>query len=55
MVRATPARCFEVSSDIAAYPQWAADIKDVTIGARDDEGRPTSVTFRAAAFGRSTS
>ncbi len=55
VVSATAARCFEVSSDIAAYPQWAADIKDVTIGARDDEGRPTSVTFRAAAFGRSTS
>ncbi len=54
VVKATPARCFEVSSDIAAYPQWAADIKDVTVEERDAEGRPTSVTFRAAAFGRST-
>jgi len=54
-VSATPERCFEVSADIAAYPQWAADIKDVVIEERDEEGRPTLVTFRAAAFGRSTS
>ncbi len=55
MVSATPERCFEVSADIGAYPQWAADIKEVTIAERDDQGRPTLVTFRAAAFGRSTS
>ena len=55
VVSATPARCFEVSSDIAAYPQWAADIKEVTIEATDAQGRPELVTFRAAAFGRSTS
>ena len=54
-VAASPARCFEVSSDISAYPQWAADIKNVTIDERDEEGRPRVVTFRAAAFGRSTS
>lgn len=54
-VSATPERCFEVSADIGAYPQWAADIKEVTIEERDDQGRPTVVTFRAAAFGRSTS
>ncbi len=55
VVSATPARCFEVSSDIGAYPQWAADIKEVTIDERDEQGRPELVTFRAAAFGRSTS
>ena len=55
VVSATPARCFEVSSDIGAYPQWAADIKEVTIDERDEQGRPKVVTFRAAAFGRSTS
>jgi ribosome-associated toxin RatA of RatAB toxin-antitoxin module len=54
-VSATPERCFEVSADIAAYPEWAADIKEVTIDQRDEQGRPTLVTFRAAAFGRSTS
>ncbi len=55
VVTATPERCFAVSSDIDAYPQWAADIKEVTVHDRDDEGRPQLVTFRAAAFGRSTS
>jgi ribosome-associated toxin RatA of RatAB toxin-antitoxin module len=54
-VSATPEHCFAVSADIGAYPQWAADIKEVTISERDDQDRPTVVTFRAAAFGRSTS
>ena len=54
-VSATPERCFAVSSDLDAYPQWAADIKEVTVHDRDDQGRPQLVTFRAAAFGRSTS
>jgi ribosome-associated toxin RatA of RatAB toxin-antitoxin module len=55
VVSATPERCFEVSADIVAYPQWASDIKEVTVEERDDQGRPRLVTFRAAAFGRSTS
>jgi len=54
-VSATPERCFAVSADIAAYPEWAADIKEVAIDEVDDQGRPAVVTFRAAAFGRSTS
>ena len=44
-----------MAADIARYPEWAADIKDVTIHEADDEGRPRLVSFRAAAFGRSTS
>jgi ribosome-associated toxin RatA of RatAB toxin-antitoxin module len=55
VVAATPERCFAVASDIDAYPTWAADIKEVTVHDRDSEGRPLLVTFRAAAFGRSTS
>ena len=55
VVTASPERCFAISSDIDAYPQWAVDIKEVTVHDRDDEGRPQLVTFRAAAFGRSTS
>ncbi len=55
VVTASPERCFAVSSDIDAYPEWAADIKEVTVHDRDEEGRPQLVTFRAAAFGRSTS
>lgn len=54
-VAAPPQRCFEVASDIERYPDWAADIKEVSVEERDGEGRPTLVTFRAAAYGRSTS
>jgi ribosome-associated toxin RatA of RatAB toxin-antitoxin module len=53
-MRATPQQCFEVVTDFASYPQWAPDIKEVSIGKRDGEGRALEVTFRAAAFGRST-
>jgi len=55
VVTATPDQCFAVVSDLERYPEWAADIKQVTIDSRDGEGRPTTVTFRAGAFGRSTS
>ena len=54
IVRATPERCFDVALDFEHYPRWAADIKSVVVEARDAEGRGTVVTFRAAAFGRST-
>ena len=54
-VSATPERCFEVVDDIERYPEWMADIKEVTVHERDEQGRPSLVSFRAAAFGRSTS
>jgi ribosome-associated toxin RatA of RatAB toxin-antitoxin module len=54
-VEASPERCFNVASDIEKYPDWAADIKEVSVEERDDDGRPTLVAFRAAAYGRSTS
>ena len=47
--------CFEVLTDFERYPEWAADIKAVAVERRDDSGRALQVTFRAAAFGRSTS
>src|ERR1700722_1087753 len=55
VIRGTPQHCFEVLTNFELYPDWAADIKAVTIDGRDDQGRPEQVTFRAAAFGRSTS
>jgi ribosome-associated toxin RatA of RatAB toxin-antitoxin module len=55
VVSAPPEQVFAVVSDIERYPEWAADIKDVSVESRDDAGRPRQVTFRAAAFGRSTS
>jgi len=55
VVAAPPELCFAVVRDLERYPEWAADIKEVTVVRRDDEGRPWDVTFRAGAFGRSTS
>lgn len=54
VIRASPAQCFAVVTDFARYPDWVPDIKEVEVGSRDREGRPDVVTFRAAAFGRST-
>ena len=55
MIRGTPEHCYEVLTAFEAYPEWAADIKSVSVDERDDQGRAVRVTFRAAAFGRSTS
>jgi ribosome-associated toxin RatA of RatAB toxin-antitoxin module len=55
LIRSSPRLCFEVLTDFERYPDWAADIKAVSVDERDDAGRATLVTFRAAAFGRSTS
>ncbi|HEY3940986.1 MAG TPA: SRPBCC family protein [Acidimicrobiales bacterium] len=54
-VAASPARCFAVAADIERYPEWARDIKEITVHERDERDRPSLVSFRAAAFGRSTS
>jgi ribosome-associated toxin RatA of RatAB toxin-antitoxin module len=54
-VSAPPERCYAVVTDIERYPEWAADIKQVIVDSRDAQGRPLECTFRAAAFGRSTS
>jgi len=53
-VAASPATCYEVASDIEAYPTWASDIKEATVLSTDGQGRPLEVRFRAAAMGRST-
>ena len=55
VVGASPSLCYAVVADLEQYPAWAADIKSVRVNERDGEGRPSRVTFRAAAFGRSTS
>jgi ribosome-associated toxin RatA of RatAB toxin-antitoxin module len=55
VIRASPTYCFQVLTDFERYPEWASDIKAVVVDERDAEGRPAQVTFRAAAFGRSTS
>jgi ribosome-associated toxin RatA of RatAB toxin-antitoxin module len=54
VVEASPAQCFDAVADIERYPEWVADLKEVHVLERDDENRPVVVSFRAAAFGRST-
>ena len=54
-VAAPPEECFAVAADLERYPEFFNDIKEVEVKERDDLGRPLLVTFRAAAFGRSTS
>jgi hypothetical protein len=54
-IRSSPEHCFDVLTDFDRYPEWAADIKQVAVDERDADGRAMLVTFRAAAFGRSTS
>ena len=55
VIRASPAYCYQVLTDFERYPEWAADIKAVSVDERDEQGRAVQVTYRAAAFGRSTS
>ncbi len=55
VVDGSPARCFEVVADIERYPEWVADLKEVHVHERDEQGRASLVSFRAGAFGRSTS
>jgi ribosome-associated toxin RatA of RatAB toxin-antitoxin module len=54
VVSAPPAAVYEVAADIERYPDWVSDIKAVNVDERDGLGRPHRVTFRTAAFGRST-
>jgi ribosome-associated toxin RatA of RatAB toxin-antitoxin module len=54
IVDAAPPAVYEVAADIERYPDWVHDIKAVTVDERDGLGRPHLVTFRTAAFGRST-
>lgn len=51
---ATPERVWAIAADVERYPDWAKDVKDVVVRARDGEGRPIEVEFRASALGRST-
>jgi uncharacterized membrane protein len=53
-IDATPDAVWDVAVDLNRYPEWARDIKAVTIHETDDEGRPSEVEFRASALGRST-
>jgi uncharacterized protein YndB with AHSA1/START domain len=53
-IAASPERVWAIAADFERYTEWAKDVKDVVVRARDGEGRPTEVEFRASALGRST-
>ena len=52
-IAADPAAVMAILLDFPRYPEWAKDLKAVEVLASDDDGRATSVRFRAAGMGRS--
>jgi hypothetical protein len=54
-ISAAPDRVWQVLVDFGRYPDWATDLKEAVVVARDEAERATEVRFRAAAMGRSTS
>ena len=53
-IEASPDTVWAIATDIERYPEWARDVKDVVVTARDADGRPSQVEFRTSALGRST-
>ncbi len=47
-------KCVQIVLDFESYPDWAKDVKEATVRARDEQGRPLRVEYRASALGRST-
>ncbi len=54
IIEAPPSLCFSVACDFERYPEWATDVKHVSVERVDDDGRGGDVMYRAAAMGRST-
>lgn len=44
-IDAPPARCFEVASDLEAYPEWAGGVRRVSVHEKDAQGRPVRATL----------
>ena len=53
-IEASRDACLEVLLDFERYPEWAKDLKEVTVLDRDKAGRGVEVRFRAAGMGYST-
>jgi hypothetical protein len=53
-IAAPPAECYRVATEFERYPEWAKDVKEAIVRARDEAGRAVEVEFRASALGRST-
>ena len=54
IINATPQQCFDVITDFESYPEWAEDVKSVSVLEIDESGLGGDVRVRAAAMGRST-
>ena len=54
VVTAPLAVLWDVAVDVERYPEWAGDVKSVTVEERDDAGRPARATFVVGGFGLST-
>ncbi len=52
-IAAAPEQVWAVVTDFERYPEWAKDVKQATVTARDEQGRGVEVEFQAAAIGRS--
>jgi ribosome-associated toxin RatA of RatAB toxin-antitoxin module len=52
-VGAPPDRCYAVAVDFERYPEWARDVKEVTVLERDAQGRSARVEYRVAGLGQS--
>lgn len=53
-ISAPPTVVLEILLDFERYPEWAKDLKAIEVLERDEQGRGTSVRFRAGGMGRST-
>ena len=52
-IAAPPETVWSIAADVERYPDWAKDVKAVIVRARDEQGRPAKVEYRASALGRS--
>lgn len=53
VVNADAAKCHALVADVESYASWVSDLREVSVDARDEEGRATEATFRVVAMGRS--
>jgi len=45
---------WQVAVEVDRYPDWAGDVKSVTVDERDEAGRPARATFTVGSFGLSS-
>jgi ribosome-associated toxin RatA of RatAB toxin-antitoxin module len=45
-IRASPREVMAVIADFDAYPEWAGQLEEVTVLAKDERGRGTKVAFK---------